>query len=441
MTLLAHRHAYLYSLVTHGVLLAALLLFDQHSAQIQTVARRSDAARAHTPVLERNETEAGADRLRKIRELAERLEHERTNQEVGQTSKSEPTAPQAKNTSPRDLPQVYEQSKRDYLSARQQLLTIEAKHLAKITGQSLASAQTTVEAQRPGSGSGSKGTGTGAGASNSQMQAEIGQMQLDAQQMLGRVLELQRADQQGVSLSSEEARSAYRMANTSQQLAEEARGFAPAVDWTRLMGRPLSGVAINGVLDHEDVDFRQVESQAERKLRSNFLSHAESVRFGRRIGKTGTEHGEWICPDAWYIIGPFDNPRREAIDKSFPPEVEIDRDATYFGKDGQPVSWEYTRVSQIGVIPPHPEEYAIYYAYTEIYAAQEMDCWLALGSDDHSKLWVNGFLVWSGTRNLKNWSPTEGFRRVRLNAGFNRFLLRLENGWNGTMFSIAIQLE
>ena len=70
-----------------------------------------------------------------------------------------------------------------------------------------------------------------------------------------------------------------------------------------------------------------------------------------------------------------------------------------------------------------------------------MDCWLALGSDDHSKLWVNGLLIWSDTRDQKNWSPTEGFRRVRLNAGFNQFQLRLENGWNGTMFSVVILLE
>jgi hypothetical protein len=422
--------------------MTVLLTVSVHVVRARVKTRRLEEAHAHVPVFERNEAESGAERLRKIRELAERIEGREKKTVAAPKSQLEPTAPKSTATSSAPaLSQLYEQSKRDYLAAREQLLKAEALRLSKITGQSFESARDTVESQHPGVGTGQSGGSSGAGQSDRDMQGAIGRMQADAQAMLGRVMDLQRSNQEGMAISSEDAREAYAAANRSQQLAVEARNFAPVVDWTRLMGRPLSTVAVNGVLDHDAGDFRRVESQRESDLRNNFLSRAQKVRFSRRIGVTGTEHGEWICPDAWYIVGPFDNPQRDAIDKSFPPEIEIDRDAIYVGKNGQPISWEYVRVHQIGVIPPHPEEYAIYYAYTEIYSAQPMDCWLALGSDDHSKLWVNGLLIWSDTRDQKNWSPTEGFRRVRLNAGFNQFRLRLENGWNGTMFSVVILLE
>jgi hypothetical protein len=447
---LSRRRALLGSLLIHVVVLVLLLGLDVHSVRARARSEQLAAAHAHEPALQRNSAEARAERLHRIRELAERLEGQgkgganaTKTLSVTPTPGSEQVPASIPGSASPSIPELHERARRDYEAARERLLDVEAKRLAKLTGQSVDSARTAVAAEHPAVAASRTGSGGGGGgvSADAQLETEIARMQGDAQGMLGRALELQRTDREGTQFSPEDARQAYGLANESQQLAEEARGFAPVVDWTKLMGGPLSTEPVNGVLDGGGADFRRVETQLERGLRTQFLSRASAVRFARRIGVKGTQHGEWVCPDAWYIIGPFENEHREAIDRSFPPEFEIDRDATYTGRHGQPVSWEFVRVRQLAVIPPHAAEYAIYYAFTEVYAAEPIDCWLALGSDDHSKLWVNGLLVWSDSRNQKNWSPTEGFRRVHLNAGFNRFLLRLENGWNGTVFSVALRLE
>jgi hypothetical protein len=430
------------------------------------------AAARHAPTFQRNQAQVDADRLRRIREVADRLGSGGEATKAAANGKAgEPTDPKLPPDKPRtaDLsdphgappkPQsfddIYNQGRRDYEAARQKFIDAEAKRLAKITGESYDSARQSVEAAQPrrgngtGQAAGDAGAGSGSGkagkgGNGAAVAADLEWMQADAQRLLARAVNQQQQDGSGATVSGDAQRQAYEILNQSQQFAADAQKFAPAVDWTALMGHPLTATSLYGTPDGAGGavtfhDLRKVEPEAERTLRGRFRQQTRPVLFTRHIGRHGSIAADWIAPDSWYVIGPFENSRREAIDRSFPPEIEIDRDATYTGKDGRPITWEYVRVHGVGVVPPHPEEYAIYYAYTEVRAEQPMDCWLALGSDDHSKLWVNGLMIWSDTRNEKEWTPTEGFRRVHLEPGVNRFLLRLENGWRGTMFSVALLL-
>lgn len=150
---------------------------------------------------------------------------------------------------------------------------------------------------------------------------------------------------------------------------------------------------------------------------------------------------KWMYVDSWYTIGPFPNPGRRNIDTQFPPESVIDLDATYVGKDGKQVSWQFLNSTSPGIFPNNDQEYGIYYAYTEIWMEEAMDLVVAVGSDDNSRIWVEDKQVWISGRELKSWRANEGFRTIHFKKGLNRILYRVENGWRETLYSFMICLQ
>lgn len=103
--------------------------------------------------------------------------------------------------------------------------------------------------------------------------------------------------------------------------------------------------------------------------------------------------------------------------------------------------WQFLQASRPDVVPNIPEEYAIYYAYTELWFEQPMDLWVAIGSDDKSTLWIEDQLIWMSSDVLKGWQIGEGLRYVHFKKGRNRILLRIENGWRGVAFSMTLALQ
>jgi hypothetical protein len=162
---------------------------------------------------------------------------------------------------------------------------------------------------------------------------------------------------------------------------------------------------------------------------------------GRKIMKGQNAKEPWMFVDTWYIIGPFPNPSRQNIDKQFPPESVVDLDATYRGKGDRMIKWQFVQTGEPMIRPPQPEEYQIYYAYTELWFEEASDRWIAVGSDDYSKLWVEGMLVWKSGDQLKGWNVKEGYRKVHFKKGLNRILYRVENGWRSTNFSLCVNLQ
>jgi hypothetical protein len=146
-----------------------------------------------------------------------------------------------------------------------------------------------------------------------------------------------------------------------------------------------------------------------------------------------------VC-DTWYTIVPFPNPSRANMNRKFPPETIVDLDAVYEGKNGRKIRWEFLQSGRLMMTPVHAEPYGIWYAYTELFFEDDMDLWIAIGSDDKANTWVNDLPVWVSGDQLKGWRAEEGFRKVAFTAGRNRVLYRVENGWSSTHFSLAVHV-
>jgi hypothetical protein len=172
---------------------------------------------------------------------------------------------------------------------------------------------------------------------------------------------------------------------------------------------------------------------------------------GRKL-VTGGRTSEWMYVDSWYIIGPFPGDRRrENLDVRFGPEANVNLDDIFTGKDGLKIGWDYKKVGFVRqdsgpktahwkIEPRRVVAYAIYYAFTEIYSDVPREVWIATGTDDYGKLWINDELVWRSPKERKPYNATENIQLVNLAQGQNKILYRVENA-GGTMgFSLLIRL-
>jgi hypothetical protein len=161
--------------------------------------------------------------------------------------------------------------------------------------------------------------------------------------------------------------------------------------------------------------------------------------FGRKFMDDGRA-AEWMVLDSWYIIGPFPNPNRAYMDKKFPPESVVDLDAEYVGKENIRLTWQWTQLEdgQIKVSPLLATNYAVWYAYTEVYSDRDQEKYFAFGSDDYSKVWINGESVWTSGKTPHHWIPDRGFAKIKLKRGHNPILVKLENAGGTTAFSVIV---
>lgn len=161
---------------------------------------------------------------------------------------------------------------------------------------------------------------------------------------------------------------------------------------------------------------------------------------GARKISPGGRPGRWMFIDTWYTLGPFPNPNRVNIDREFPPDSLIDLDATYIGKGGRTIRWQFVQSEKPEIKPPNAQPYGIWYAYTEFYCDEPRDLLIALGTDDRGTLKINGVPVWISSKRLKGWDIDEVWRRVHFRKGVNRILYRVENGWQYIGFSLVLRL-
>jgi hypothetical protein len=181
---------------------------------------------------------------------------------------------------------------------------------------------------------------------------------------------------------------------------------------------------------------------------------ADALRAGagRTLG-AGGPYANRIFLDTWYVIGPFPAHGRGSIDAVYPPERGLDLDAVYFGKNDEPVRWNWQQEPDYPFVPRPRAENAVYYAYTEVHVDRDMDMWMSIGADDDSKLWFNDRLVWISGDGDKPWyrtpfyslenelaqrNLTEGQRRLHFHKGRNTILFKLYNGMNLMFFSVVL---
>ena len=177
------------------------------------------------------------------------------------------------------------------------------------------------------------------------------------------------------------------------------------------------------------------------------------VALGNQIAaEQGLREGEWMSIDRWYYVGPFGHPgaerRLDQLDRVYPPEVSVDLDATYEGKDGRRIGWKYRRVDETWLerglrIEPFVadnEAYAIWYFWTQIRSDREQTVLASFASDDFGVAWVNGRRVWQGPPEQQPWVPftAHSFAPIRLRRGINEILFKLENAPGSTGFSVIL---
>jgi putative heme-binding domain-containing protein len=149
--------------------------------------------------------------------------------------------------------------------------------------------------------------------------------------------------------------------------------------------------------------------------------------------------------DYWRIAGPFDNGENDAgLDKVFPPEKSVDLTATYDGKVGK-VTWRTVKPAANGyfdLMAFHGKDSpnSVSYLYREIESPVDQEGVISLGTDDGSKLWVNGEMVYT-TRAHNAAVPDAASVKVKLKKGKNTFLLKINNGNDPHGFYLSVQSE
>jgi hypothetical protein len=163
---------------------------------------------------------------------------------------------------------------------------------------------------------------------------------------------------------------------------------------------------------------------------------------GRRFTKNSSRSG-WLYLDTWYVIGPWENKGKIDYGVIHPPEFEIDLSKTYLDgkKDSsekpRALSWDFTQGSNMKIIPPEEKGNSTYYAWTEVYFDEGQEMMVAIASDDAAKVWINDMLVWED-HGQSGWNLDEGFRVVYFKKGYNKVLVRIENGPILCTFSLVL---
>lgn len=100
---------------------------------------------------------------------------------------------------------------------------------------------------------------------------------------------------------------------------------------------------------------------------------------------------------SWHLIAPFTNVDRKGFDTVFPPELEIDLQASYEGKGTQAKWVPYTSKDDYGLIdfnePFDTLKEVTGYAYTEFASSEERPAEIRLGCKNGWKVWLNGELL------------------------------------------------
>ncbi|MGD8748878.1 MAG: DUF2961 domain-containing protein [Balneolaceae bacterium] len=171
-------------------------------------------------------------------------------------------------------------------------------------------------------------------------------------------------------------------------------------------------------------------------------------------GKNGNSKGYKVGIDAiklspirhyipeWYLIGPFPNPResddlRYGLDTVYPPEKNIDLDATYRGANGKMARW--TKVTGKAGYDMNlngryrPSNFIIAYALTYIYSPEEQIVPFLIGSDDGSKIFLNDKQVYRFL-DVRIAAPDQDRVNLHLKKGWNKVLFKAENNFGGFGF-------
>lgn len=131
----------------------------------------------------------------------------------------------------------------------------------------------------------------------------------------------------------------------------------------------------------------------------------------------------------WKAIGPFDNRGGKGFETAFPPEEQIDLNATYHGKTNS-VQWvDFETLDERGVVsmnkPFGSLKGVAAYALAEFFSDETRPVELRLGSENAWKLWCNGKYVFGQNEYHQNKAMDQFIMPVQLEKGRNLILVKV----------------
>ena len=155
---------------------------------------------------------------------------------------------------------------------------------------------------------------------------------------------------------------------------------------------------------------------------SGRISQPGEVDYYRFTIEEGTRLGPW------WVIHPFDNTDEKGFDTVYPPEVEIDFNKEYEGKNGQIIKWYRTNGRGEGVFSNVPEDDVTGYALTYFESERDQKYLLSIGSDDTIKIWVNDKRIFTKYEH-RPLRRGDDVIELPVSKGKNKILFKITNGF------------
>ena len=220
--------------------------------------------------------------------------------------------------------------------------------------------------------------------------------------------------------------------NAQSAILEEIAADSGLIDMIELPAATRQAIGEREDLPPYELIWEQAVPSAER--RAELLQRLDEGH-NREVARA---LGYW---SDWYIIGLWNNPGGDPADTYYPPEDEVDLDATYEARSGE-IGWRrhqcenaYGIVDLRAYFRPEDSENTTAYAYSDVELREDAGVQMEVTCDDDIVVWVNDELVYS---NRTHEARSVG---VRLNKGRNRILAKILNKPHGFKFSVRIADE
>ncbi len=142
--------------------------------------------------------------------------------------------------------------------------------------------------------------------------------------------------------------------------------------------------------------------------------------------------------EKYKVLGPFPRNEFRTVDTPYPPETDLDLNATYEGVEGKSIRWREATTETDGMLDLRKniglDTNVVGYALSYVYAPKVTDTVLLLGSDEAVAVWLNGTEIHrkDGFRSV---GPDSDAVPCELQAGWNVVLCKMgQNGWSWSLY-------
>ncbi len=194
--------------------------------------------------------------------------------------------------------------------------------------------------------------------------------------------------------------------------------------------------AVARLIEQADAALQADQTDKARELLEKALQAATDrdqvealVKRLKPLGRTVDLQRHFGFITQWYMIGPFDNRGGVGFAAEYPPERQVDLNATLNGQLG-PVKWTPVRTDDpYGLIDItklfRNYKGSVMYAYTEFYSPREQTVEFRLATPNAWKLWLNGKLLF-GREEYHRGTRMDQYRvSATLQKGKNTILLKI----------------